>query len=102
MVDLHIRNRRTASPVYTRPGTGSLWKMPLGRGEESKIVGGLFRRHVSHCTYLTRSVRRTSGFVLADITDNPGVERLVRPVGRALAIWLDCFNLDQKAIRYVR
>jgi hypothetical protein len=36
------------------------------------------------------------------IPDNPGVERLVRPVGRALAIWLDCFNLDQKAIRYVR
>jgi hypothetical protein len=34
--------------------------------------------------------------------DNPGVERLFRPVSRPLAIWLDCFNLDQKAIRYVR
>jgi hypothetical protein len=36
---------------------------------------------------------------LAQKADNPGVERLFRPVARALAIWLDCFNLDQKAIR---
>jgi hypothetical protein len=46
MVDLHIRNRRTASPVYTRPGGGGLWKMPVGRGEEPKIVGSLARHSV--------------------------------------------------------
>jgi hypothetical protein len=48
MVDLLIRNRRTASPVYTRSREPirSLWKMPLGRGEEPKIVAGLARHSV--------------------------------------------------------
>ena len=37
MVDLRIRNRRTQ--VLLAPGPG-LWKIPLGGGEETKIVEG--------------------------------------------------------------
>jgi hypothetical protein len=47
MVDLHIRNLRTASPVYTRSREpiGSFRKMAFGGGKETKIVEGTWARH---------------------------------------------------------